>query len=288
MAELKASLEFAHAEVLDTKEQLASLKSSIKNNNEQHQQLQPAVTELARRLDYMDDQGRKVNLRFCGIPEQPHETQEQAQVKVMRLLQSKLNTSPDIQVAHRIGKPSASKPRDILAKFRSVNDRDAVHRKRTAMKGTNIFINEDLCPGTVAARQAQMQQYHDARRAGKQVYWNYRKLVVRDFSPRRPSQHQGRPTPSPPATVTTTYNNPTTSTSTATPSNNSNTNSTRESPVQPSPTTTSTTEFPCLVQQPNETLGATRPDTPSEPRRADPAEDSGPAMEQRVLRSAVQ
>ena len=155
MAELRASLEFAHSENKDLKDELASLKSTIKNNNEQHQQLQPAVAELARRLDYMDDQGRKINLRFCGIPEQPHETHEQAQLKVMQLLQSKLNTTPDIQVAHRIGKPSTSKPRDILSKFRNASDRDAVYRKRTSMKGTNVFINEDLCPGIVAARQVQ-------------------------------------------------------------------------------------------------------------------------------------
>ena len=153
------------------------------------------------------------------------------------------------------------------------------------MKGTNVFINEDLCPGTVAARQAQMSKYHDARRAGKQVFWNYRKLVVRDPSPHRPLQHQGTGTPNPPASGTTTSNNTTTIIPTSIPENT--TNPTEEQTIQP-PSTASTHEFPCLAQHPNETQGATRPDIPAEQRRPNDAKDSETTMEQRVTRSTVQ
>lgn len=54
------------------------------------------------------------------------------------------------------------------------------------MKITQIYSNGDLWPGTVGARQGQMQQYRDARRGGKQVYWNYRKLAGSYPSPHHP------------------------------------------------------------------------------------------------------
>ena len=179
-------------------------------------------------------------------------------------------------VAYRIGRPSASKPRDILAKYRKVSDRNDIYRKRTAMKGTYIYVNEDLCPGTVAARQAQMHQYHEARKAGKQVYWSYRKLVVRDSSPHHSQQHHDAPKR---PTITTTTNSSTTNTSTATSSSDANPITTHSSPELSVPLM-SMHEYPNLTQHPAMTQETSRPDDtqpddttqrPSQPNNQQPA-----------------
>ncbi|MPC42884.1 hypothetical protein E2C01_036516 [Portunus trituberculatus] len=93
----------------------------------------------------------------------------------------KLNISQaTIERAHRVGKVTAQRCRDIVAKFACFPERDAVFRVRSKLKGMNIFINEDFCPGTVEVRRSQMDAIKEARRNGKQAFFNYRTLVVRD------------------------------------------------------------------------------------------------------------
>ena len=51
---------------------------------------------------------------------------------------------------------------------------------RRKLKGTDVFVNEDFCPGTIEVRKSQMDDFHTARKQGKIVYFNYRTLVVKD------------------------------------------------------------------------------------------------------------
>ena len=182
-----ASLEFTQKEVNDLRTQLATAiiegekkTKQIELLQQSNQELQQQLQDTAKRVDYMDDQSRRNNLRFTGVKEEPGETWEKCQEKLSNMLHDHLNITLSLERVHRVGKVGDKKPRDIVAKFTSFSDRDNVMRNRRKMKGTNIFINEDLCPASVAVRMQQMPAYHQARKDGKQVYFNYRTLVIRD------------------------------------------------------------------------------------------------------------
>ena len=103
-----------------------------------------------------------------------------------------------LERAYRVGKTSTNqKTREIIVKFNNQSDRDEVFRNRRHMKGSEVFINEDFCLGTMKIRRQQMQQYHDARRAGKFVYFNYRTLVIKpSYQPRQQSRNSNSNNPS--------------------------------------------------------------------------------------------
>ena len=195
LGELIKSVEFAHNDIEDMKRRMNVLtrENDALNNKvialtSENNQLKKETENMATRLDYLDDQSRRNNLRFCGIPETSGESWEQCQKLLTDTLRNKLNVNPQFERVHRVGKPNEKQPRDIVAKFTSFRDRDTVFRDRRRFKGTKIFVNEDLCKGSQLARQEQMNDYHDARREGKIVYWNYRTLVTK---PRTLGSSQG-------------------------------------------------------------------------------------------------
>ena len=53
--------------------------------------------EDRERIVYMDDQSRRINLRIRGVPEDPQETWEQCQAKVLRILRETLGIAPEVE-----------------------------------------------------------------------------------------------------------------------------------------------------------------------------------------------
>ena len=51
-----------------------------------------------------------------------------------------------INIANRLGKKTTTVPRQIIVKFHSRMKRDELLKKRRELKGTNIYISEDLTP----------------------------------------------------------------------------------------------------------------------------------------------
>lgn len=76
MAEYILSLEFSQKELQDVKTKLCAAKREIAALHTTTSAIQESkchftqsIEENTRRLDYLDDQGRKANLRFCGVSE---------------------------------------------------------------------------------------------------------------------------------------------------------------------------------------------------------------------------
>ena len=140
------------------------------------------LEDTKTRLDYLDDQSRRNNLKFSGIPESYGENWEQCQAKVTKLLCAKMKmANVPLERVHRIGKPTDNKPRDIVAKFKAFSNRNAVYRGRRMLIGTHVFINVDLGPATLEARRRQLGALKEARDNGKIAFFNYRTLVVKEW-----------------------------------------------------------------------------------------------------------
>ena len=60
------------------------------------------------------------------------------------------------------------------------------------MKGTNIFINEDLCESSLEKRKNQLPELQKAGREGKIAYFSHTRLVVRERINTGQLPHTGR------------------------------------------------------------------------------------------------
>ncbi|KAG0720477.1 Spermatogenesis-associated protein 5-like protein 1 [Chionoecetes opilio] len=163
--DLTKSLEFTQQEVVDLKQQVKHQDQELKcrrNTNETlSEKLEGSETlikDLEDRCNYQEDYNRRNNLQFLGmVGRQGGDTWEQAAVLVSKLLEEKLQL-PDIQLerAHRVGQRLDHRDRPIIARFTRFCDREAVMRNVAKLKGTRIFINEDLCPASHNVRKAQL------------------------------------------------------------------------------------------------------------------------------------
>ena len=85
-----------------------------------------------------------------------------------------------LERAHRVGGRGDSRPRTIVARFSRYCDREAVMRSAKKLKGTNIFLNDDLCAASQAVKRAQMPQLKQARSEGKIAYFRHTKLIIKE------------------------------------------------------------------------------------------------------------
>ena len=135
--------------------ELASKQSQLDTAFKKLESFQLKLDEMARKLEVQEQYSRRNCLRIHGITESQNESTDDI---VIKLAKDKMNLfiSPDqIDRSHRITprlnanleRPtSRTKPRSIIVKFACYNTRDKFYRARTSLKGTGIFVNEDLTP----------------------------------------------------------------------------------------------------------------------------------------------
>lgn len=193
VAELTASLQFSQGEIDD-------LKSTIKEHEKEKQvtkdkmvQQEAAINSLKsenesleERCNFMEDYSRRNNIRITGVEEQSgSETWEQTAAKVLSVLDDKMQLPGlELERAHRVGQRRDARPRTIVARFSRYGDREAVMRNARKLRGTNIYINDDLCAASQAIKNAQMPQLKQARAEGKIAFFRHTKLIVKE-SPTR-------------------------------------------------------------------------------------------------------
>ena len=129
---------------------------AVDHQQEAHKQkvtdLQKKVTylegDLARVKDDLDDHeqySRRNSLHLYGIKEKKDKNTDTI---VVELIKSKLDvdvTEKDLDRSHRVTPKNPSNgPRPIIVKFARHNVRQKVYAVRTKLKGSQIFIREDL------------------------------------------------------------------------------------------------------------------------------------------------
>lgn len=196
--ELTRSLEFTQSDLDELRGEMKILQRERNEDKEKMQVLMNElqvktnlIKELEDKTTYLDDYNRRNNLQIVGVEEQSNESWEQTAVKVNQIIENKLHLPKvDIERAHRVGPRRDQKSRPIIARFSRFCDREAVIRNAGKLRGTSIFINEDLSPASQAVRREQLPLLHQARRDGKIAYFRYTKLIVKEKqgSPSEPVQ----------------------------------------------------------------------------------------------------
>ena len=173
--ELKRSLEFSQNDVLELKSEVAQLKNLNKNNYSQS-----SFDSVVERIRILGDGSRRKNIRITGLAELSHENSEQTQHKVQKLISENLQLkNVNITSAFRVGKQPSQNPRPIVAQLSSVNCKVACFKSSNRLKGSNIYISEDVCKATQDIRRQKLHLLKQKRDEGYIAYFSGTEIIAK-------------------------------------------------------------------------------------------------------------
>ena len=160
--------------------------------------IEARIESLETQIDNIEDQSRRNNLKFYGIPDTgAWESWEQSEEHIRGILSEKMKIpnveNISITRAHRLsaastrGSSSRSKndPRPIIVKFDVFKDRQNILMASKVLKDDPVSISEDFCARTNKYRSEILKPKMDAERArGKYAVMRHRRLIVKDRLPK--------------------------------------------------------------------------------------------------------
>lgn len=135
---------------------------------------------LKERLQTIERTLRKNNVVFYGIEEIENETFEHLAYQIKNLLKEKLAVDPPIiefTNIFRLGKAS-NKKRPILVKLLSYETKINILKNKTKLKGTGIFISEDLSKENREERNILVKNLKEARGKNKQASIRGNRIII--------------------------------------------------------------------------------------------------------------
>jgi len=126
------------------KAQLSALiQTTIESTFENIQKaLENNITPLRKSVSQLEEKDKKKNIVVYGIPENNPEKYNDLELLITNL-GSKLGMVFDFDHAFRLGKNKGT-GRPILIRLMRTRDKFRIFENRSKLKGTNIYINEDL------------------------------------------------------------------------------------------------------------------------------------------------
>ena len=183
---LKSSLEFTQGEVDDLK----NTNVHAKRVEEELGAIQDQIDYHRGKMEYLENQSRRNNIRISGIPEDSEETWDETESKAKEALRSRLKLTFEVNVerAHRTGKrqnrsgnsAQQTRPRTIVCRLANWKQKDLILRAARKEKPEGFFVNEDLAAETLERRKDQMPKLKQAKQAGKMAYFVLDRLIIKD------------------------------------------------------------------------------------------------------------
>jgi len=139
------------------------------------------LLSLSERLRVVEDYTRRNNLVVDGLPEVPSENQESLQVKVSDTFRNKLSVEVGVTAVRRLGKKRSEQgPRPVLVKFNSFQQRQSCMRSSSKLKGTNLFLRDDVCRTTQDIRRTKLDELKAKRSEGLVAYFSGIDIVTKE------------------------------------------------------------------------------------------------------------
>lgn len=140
------------------RETLKSLERKIEEKEDENSQLKREIENVEREmhatLNDQEQYSRRNNIRIDGIVAVEGEHAETTATKAVEMINTKIKEvnikTSDIDIAHRIGKIKKGK-QQIIVKFLSRRHAINILQHKKSLKGTGIFINEDLTAANLQA-----------------------------------------------------------------------------------------------------------------------------------------
>ena len=164
LEEITASLNFQTEQTEKLQRELPQLERKVQDEKE----------ELQEEIDRLSMYVSRENVVFLGIPQLAEKENVIDVLKDFYQTKLKLTTQEiegiEYQRVHRV--PSATKPRPIKARFFRFRDKLLVQGKASNLKGTSMYIVDDLPHRIRMERQQQMPALKAARRIGKLAFFS--------------------------------------------------------------------------------------------------------------------
>ena len=181
VSDLTHSLQFFQNE---TDEKLNSLSERVNTVEEKIKQKPKWAIDIEEKLVDLEDRSRRNNLRFEGLAEDKKEPWQVTTDKLYNFIERELHIDCKdvvIERAHRAGTTNTDrKPRAIVAKFLSYQDKIQILRNCKKLKGTPYCVYEDFSKETVELRKKLWKQVLINRDNRKVSFLNYRTIVCYD------------------------------------------------------------------------------------------------------------
>ena len=123
-----------------------SVNATIERRDAEIRDLQTRLANVEEWCDDLEQYSRRNTVRIRGVAEALNENTD---IAVKELAARKLSvdiSDSDVVRSHRVGRRAEdrSTPRDIIVRFTTHNTKTSVMRSALKLKGTHVFINEDL------------------------------------------------------------------------------------------------------------------------------------------------
>ena len=139
---------------------------------------------LAERVRIIEDNSRKNNVIFNGIPEAVTETPEHLLENVGQILTRKLNVANDVEYCHHLGgEIDSGRPRAVLVKLKNSAVQRSCLRVSYKLMGSSIFVTDDVSKATQEIRKSKMGELLEKRRQGLIAYFSGTKIVTKKGTP---------------------------------------------------------------------------------------------------------
>ncbi|XP_072174589.1 uncharacterized protein [Diadema setosum] len=167
--EVVKSVNFNDQNIQELKTQIPKLESKLKEETE----------KVNQELDGMQSYISRENLLFHGLPQKEEREDSEKVLRQFFVEHLKLEREKvegiEFQRAHRVNATGITgRPRPIIARFLRYKDRTIVMQNAKNLKGTSMYITEDLPKRVRDLRREQMPAMRAARAAGKLAYFSRR------------------------------------------------------------------------------------------------------------------
>lgn len=137
-----------YKETIDGQNELIQkLKTEVKELSEENTAIRKKIKSLKsstdRRIDELEQYGRRNNLRIRGIEETTGENVNKIIMDTAKKIGARIDESC-IDRAHRVGRPGNDKPRPIIVKFTSYAHRREMWINKKSLRGSTTSMTEDL------------------------------------------------------------------------------------------------------------------------------------------------
>lgn len=174
IAETKELFKQLQVQVSDLKSNTAGLgclEHSVKT-------FQESVKNHASKLIDIEDRSRRSNVVIHGILEEPNETESDLKRKVItETLENRLGVKCiSIGRIHRLGRTGSKRP--VIMFLQDYNEKVAIFKNVSKLKGSNIFVQNDYSHVTLKKRKLLWESAKHDKSLGKKVSLQHDKLRI--------------------------------------------------------------------------------------------------------------
>ena len=178
---------FSPVSLMKPEHSLVEMDRQIMYLTQELSKVKSALRDAENCIDKLEDQSRRNNLKFYGLPEGEQESWADSEALIRNLMRDELKI-PDaenigITRAHRMHQKGlkVDEPRPIIVKYEHWRDRQTVLGNSKVFKGTPKSISEDFCARTVEYRKKLLPEMYQKRDQGLFATIRYKKVISKAF-----------------------------------------------------------------------------------------------------------